>query len=203
MEKIPSPWNILFSDNHEVSFKTALGACGAERGESAHNGRKRDGAARRVGGSAYIGAHVLGFQNFSRVQGFSSNSLLNFLLRRFKITAMTTPVDASHVALLSDSLQQLHVQQTEQQHISDAQSGEDSLIRECHCQRPVPTRNISKDGYGFRRSGVSTPLSQVAMPAESSSSPSLHLAPELLVADPNGLGWPGALLLLSNSGGEI
>ncbi|KAF9569406.1 GTP cyclohydrolase I [Agrocybe pediades] len=101
---------------------------------------------------------------------------------------MTTPSDVSHVALLSDSLQRLHVQQTEQENSSDAHSGEDTLIRDS--DRPIATRTISRDGYGFRRSGVSTPLSQVVKPSDSSSSPSLHLAPELLVADPNGLGWP-------------
>ncbi|KAJ2915032.1 hypothetical protein MD484_g5400, partial [Candolleomyces efflorescens] len=70
---------------------------------------------------------------------------------------MSSQIDgASSVALLEDSLTRL-------------QTG------------PVdytPRRPPSRDGYGFRKSGVSTPLKQEQPPI-----------PEL-VPDPNGLGWP-------------
>jgi GTP cyclohydrolase I len=45
----------------------------------------------------------------------------------------------------------------------------------------VPRRPASRDGYGFRKSGVSTPILENE-PAATSESP--------LVPDPNGLGWP-------------
>ena len=48
-----------------------------------------------------------------------------------------------------------------------------------------PKRSISRDGYGFRKSGISTPL----IPASTPDGPQ-HLANEL-VPDLNGLGWPG------------
>lgn len=79
----------------------------------------------------------------------------------------------SHVALLSDSLHRLQIQQQQEQQ---------------------PTANGSRDGYGFRRSGLSTPQIQ-SQQAAADELPSSTLAQELLVPDPNGLGWPGALYL--------
>lgn len=45
----------------------------------------------------------------------------------------------------------------------------------------VPRRPASRDGYGFRRSGVSTPI--LEKPDEAPAEPPV-------VPDPNGLGWP-------------
>ncbi|RXW25773.1 hypothetical protein EST38_g58 [Candolleomyces aberdarensis] len=76
---------------------------------------------------------------------------------------MSSQIDgASSVALLSDSLSRLQ---------TTADPGD----------RPapyVPRRPASRDGYGFRNSGISTPLKQ-EQPAIAE-----------LVPDPNGLGWP-------------
>lgn len=87
---------------------------------------------------------------------------------------MSTPVDASHVAA---SLQKLHFHQD--QSISLQESGTDmpSAIQR------VPT---PREGYGFRKSGVSTPVTQ------SEAQPTSQLSLDSLVPDPNGLGWPGA-----------
>ncbi|KDR83453.1 hypothetical protein GALMADRAFT_235608 [Galerina marginata CBS 339.88] len=96
---------------------------------------------------------------------------------------MSTPADASHVALLSDSLQRLQVQQQSSVNDSEVVSGEENIVRDS-----VPSP-VLRDGYGFRRSGVSTPLT-VSHAAPAESLPSSTLAQELLVPDPNGLGWP-------------
>ena len=53
-----------------------------------------------------------------------------------------------------------------------------------------PKRSISRDGYGFRKSGMSTPL----ISASTLDSPHSQLTNEL-VPDPNGLGWPGVFFL--------
>ncbi|KAF9452152.1 GTP cyclohydrolase I [Macrolepiota fuliginosa MF-IS2] len=50
-------------------------------------------------------------------------------------------------------------------------------------QVSYPRTPHSRDGYGFRKSGVSTPLN---VPESGSN----HRRPEELVPDPNGLGWP-------------
>lgn len=71
---------------------------------------------------------------------------------------------------LSGSLRQLQSQQ--------ADSEDFTLIEE------RPQRSISRDGYGFRKSGISTPVSTPDGPYQP------QLANEL-VPDPNGLGWPG------------
>ena len=68
---------------------------------------------------------------------------------------MTSSDDVSHVILLNDSLHQ-------------------ALIE----QHDVPSR----DDYGFRKSGISTPI----------DNPLVNLVP-----DPNGLGWPGELCILN------
>ena len=75
---------------------------------------------------------------------------------------------------LSGSLRQLQSQQPE--------SEDFTLIEE------RPQGSISRDGYGFRKSGISTPVSTPDGPHH------LHLANEL-VPDPNGLGWPGVFSL--------
>lgn len=87
---------------------------------------------------------------------------------------MSSSADPSHAAVLADSLQRLQQQQEE--------------------QPPVNGSAILRGGYGFRRSGLSTPQiqSQHAPPDEL---PSSTLAQDLLVPDPNGLGWPGAFSL--------
>ncbi|PPQ92371.1 hypothetical protein CVT25_008721 [Psilocybe cyanescens] len=98
---------------------------------------------------------------------------------------MSAPIDPSHVALLSDSLQRLQVEQ--QQSSADDQSGEDVLDPDVQGPPNIPKSPISRDGYGFRKSGVSTPLTH-GLPNDSLLSS--HLAQDLLVPDPNGLGWP-------------
>ena len=75
----------------------------------------------------------------------------------------------SHMDGLTGSLRQLSQQ---------AESEDFTLIEE------RPQRSISRDGYGFRKSGISTPVSTPDGPQHP------QLANEL-VPDPNGLGWPG------------
>jgi len=50
-------------------------------------------------------------------------------------------------------------------------------------ERTPLKRSISRDGYGFRKSGMSTPLI-------SASTPDAHHSQLELVPDPHGLGWP-------------
>lgn len=52
-------------------------------------------------------------------------------------------------------------------------------------------RSISRDGYGFRKSGISTPL----IPASTPDGPQHTQLANELVPDPNGLGWPGVFSL--------
>ncbi|KAF8665664.1 hypothetical protein AX16_000117 [Volvariella volvacea WC 439] len=79
---------------------------------------------------------------------------------------------ASHVAQLSDSLRLLQLQQSASHPADSPSTHPDST--------PVTWNPVTKDGYGFRRSGVATPL-----PPAASTSPHGELVP-----DPNGLGWP-------------
>jgi len=97
---------------------------------------------------------------------------------------MATSSGASHFTALADSLQRLKVQQRS---TTSEQSGEENLIQDSKRSASVPRSPISRDGYGFRSSGISTPLTQVP-PVDGA----LHsqLPQELLVPDPNGLGWP-------------
>ncbi|KAF8974686.1 hypothetical protein BDZ97DRAFT_1774849 [Flammula alnicola] len=89
---------------------------------------------------------------------------------------MSTPVDASHVA---DSLQRLQVQQ-EQSASRNQETGAEIVIRESQSSASAPRSPISRDGYGFR--SAAGPISD--------AHPGSHLTQELLVPDPNGLGWP-------------
>jgi GTP cyclohydrolase I len=52
--------------------------------------------------------------------------------------------------------------------------------------RVYPHTPHSRDGYGFRKSGVSTPQNP-----DQADSDSSHRRLDELVPDPNGLGWPG------------
>jgi len=99
---------------------------------------------------------------------------------------MATSDDASHVAALEDSLQRLQVQQRP----TSGQPGEQNLIQDSKRSVSVPRSPISRDGYGFRRSGVSTPLTQAPLV---DGAPHSHLAQ---VPDLDGLGWPGTSLSL-------
>ena len=101
-----------------------------------------------------------------------------------KIVLMATSDDASHFAALADSLQRLKVQQRS---TTSEQSGEENLIQDSK-RSACP---ISKDGYGFRSPGISTPLTKVPLV---DGVPHSQLPQELLVPDLNGLGWPGAFL---------
>jgi len=88
----------------------------------------------------------------------------------FSKHTMASPIDSpNHIALLSDSLQRLHTHQ---------EANPDSLIQR---DPQSPTPRTPRDGYGFRKSGVSTPLTHV---------PNLSQLSTELVPDPNGLGWP-------------
>lgn len=87
--------------------------------------------------------------------------ILFFSIIRFWSTLMSSTQDASNLALLSDSIRLLQVQ-----------------------QQSTPWSPYAKDGYGFRKSGISTPA-----PADPSQPPPTK--PDDLVPDPNGLGWPG------------
>ena len=101
---------------------------------------------------------------------------------------MASP-DASHVAQLSDSLQRLQQEQQQHDHNDNDTSGVEEATRPRNTERSVsvPRSPIPRDGYGFRKSGVSTPL----IPGQVSDGlPMSQLASEL-VPDPNGLGWPG------------
>ena len=103
-------------------------------------------------------------------------------------TTMASP-DASHVAQLSDSLQRLQQEQQQHDHNDNDTSGVEEATRPRNTERSVsvPRSPIPRDGYGFRKSGVSTPL----IPGQISDGlPVSQLASEL-VPDPNGLGWPG------------
>ncbi|TFK43265.1 hypothetical protein BDQ12DRAFT_642725 [Crucibulum laeve] len=96
---------------------------------------------------------------------------------------MSTPVDpSSHVALLSDSLQRLQVQQEATIPETESSAEENSTQRSAS----LPRSPILRDGYGFRKSGVSTPLTTGQLPDGHQLS---QLSNEL-VPDPNGLGWP-------------
>jgi GTP cyclohydrolase I len=53
-------------------------------------------------------------------------------------------------------------------------------------QQISPKRSISRDGYGFRNSGISTPL----IPTSTPDGPQ-----HTQLADLNGLGWPGVFSL--------
>ncbi|KAF9468909.1 hypothetical protein BDZ94DRAFT_1152708 [Collybia nuda] len=59
----------------------------------------------------------------------------------------------------------------------------------------IPRRPLSRDGYGFRNSGISTPMSPLADP--NNVQPTQIGRLDSLVPDPNGLGWPGDLGVLT------
>ena len=82
---------------------------------------------------------------------------------------------------LSGSLRRLQSQQ--------AGESEDFTLTEK--EQISPQRSISRDGYGFRNSGISTPL----IPAPTPDGPHHTQLVNELVPDPNGLGWPGAFSL--------
>ncbi|KAF8631201.1 hypothetical protein AX15_002533 [Amanita polypyramis BW_CC] len=85
---------------------------------------------------------------------------------------------SADITQLSQSLQRLHVQQ--QQALAAPESPPDAQAQ----SPPAPRTPVSRDGYGFRRSGVSTP----ALPPETLQSLPREL--DELVLDRNGLGWP-------------
>jgi GTP cyclohydrolase I len=58
-------------------------------------------------------------------------------------------------------------------------------------QQISPKRSISRDGYGFRNSGISTPL----IPTSTPDGPQHTQLANELVPDLNGLGWPGVFSL--------
>lgn len=90
------------------------------------------------------------------------------------------------VNALSGSLRQLQLQ-NQQKCMTDtdkeSETGDSTIIAE---EQRSPKRPL--DGYGFRKSGMSTPL----LPAPTPDGPHSQSVHEL-VPDPNGLGWPGVL----------
>lgn len=93
---------------------------------------------------------------------------------------MTTPADANHVNVLSDSLKRLQVQQNLITNDLDVVS---DTVTITHTLPASP-----REGYGFRRSGLSTPI----VASQKVDAASLQLSQlSSLVPDPNGLGWPG------------
>ncbi|KAF8076067.1 hypothetical protein FPV67DRAFT_1664375 [Lyophyllum atratum] len=87
----------------------------------------------------------------------------------------------SHVSLLSDSLRQLEVQQ------ASANPGPSNQADDA--QEPPSTARTphSRDDYGFRKSGISSPR----LPTDPNN-PTRFTPVDLqnIVPDPNGLGWP-------------
>jgi GTP cyclohydrolase IA len=82
------------------------------------------------------------------------------------------------VDALSDSLRRLQTQKID----GESKTGviEEGILLK---------RSISRDGYGFRKSGMSTPLISASTPDGPRS--------KELVPDPNGLGWPGVFSSLT------
>ena len=90
---------------------------------------------------------------------------------------------SSHVSRLDDSLRLLQQQQD-----APASAPGDQEADVISPANPVSWDPRTKDGYGFRKSGVSTPLAQNQQPLDLNLS---SVAAAELVPDPNGLGWPG------------
>ncbi|KAF8225417.1 GTP cyclohydrolase I [Tricholoma matsutake] len=80
--------------------------------------------------------------------------------------------EISHVSLLSDSLRQLQVQQQTAKPVDDDVTQDGDAV--------IPRTTHSRDDYGFRKSGISTPLSGLNNLSRIDN----------IVPDPNGLGWP-------------
>ncbi|KAG5653085.1 hypothetical protein H0H81_002384 [Sphagnurus paluster] len=94
----------------------------------------------------------------------------------------------SHVAQLSDSLRQLEAQQT----ATTSDSHEDLHdLQQFPTNPKIPKTPHSRDDYGFRKSGISSPH----LPPDPNN-PTRHSPVDLhnIVPDPNGLGWPGESL---------
>ena len=93
---------------------------------------------------------------------------------------MDSPAD---ITQLSHSLHRLSVQQgnTAQVPTAPHENGETEDVT----RTPPASHTPIRDGYGFRRSGVSTPTH----PPDNTSSRPRELGE--LVLDNNGLGWPG------------
>jgi hypothetical protein len=93
-------------------------------------------------------------------------------------------MDDSSPAQLAHSLHQLKIQQdaADQGPARSAPLSPDGSDHEIY----QPRTPRSRDGYGFRKSGVNTPLN----PETPGLSKALGRVEEL-VPDPNGLGWPG------------
>ncbi|KIK08481.1 hypothetical protein K443DRAFT_672499 [Laccaria amethystina LaAM-08-1] len=92
---------------------------------------------------------------------------------------MTTPADANHVNALSDSLKRLQVQQNLITNDLDVVS---NTVPITHTLSASP-----REGYGFRKSGLSTPI-VASQKVDGASLQLSHLSSP--VPDPNGLGWP-------------
>lgn len=88
---------------------------------------------------------------------------------------MSTP-DGLHYVHLSDTLQVLKSQQDNPDQVPTT-----------HKQSKTPN---SRDGYGFRKSGISTP--QISDQLSQSDGLPLSQLISNPLPDPNGLGWPGS-----------
>lgn len=101
---------------------------------------------------------------------------------------------SSHVQILSDTLERLQVTREAAiplpgpppgDHHPNSQDAQ-ILSQPGNSTPSTPWNPQTKDGYGFRNSGVSTPLNTAPLPDINTSSPAGDFVP-----DPNGLGWPG------------
>lgn len=95
---------------------------------------------------------------------------------------------------LTDSLHKLKIQQ--EANISDSPPlSSTSETHDTHIQQQAddqPQKQYSRsppsrDGYGFRKSGINTPF----YPSQQVDPGPVHQRLNELVPDPNGLGWPG------------
>ncbi|KAG5340464.1 hypothetical protein C0989_001480 [Termitomyces sp. Mn162] len=84
--------------------------------------------------------------------------------------------DSFHVAQFADSLHKLQIKQA-------ASDDNDNDIYRKHPKTP-----LSRDEYGFRKSGIASPQ----LPSDPNNPASVDL--HNIVPDPNGLGWPGVSL---------
>lgn len=104
-----------------------------------------------------------------------------------------TGTETPDAVQLTDSLHKLKIQQetnipdsppssTSEAHDTQIQQQTDDQPQKLYSRSPP-----SRDGYGFRKSGINTPL----YPSQQADPGPVHQRLGELVPDPNGLGWPG------------
>jgi len=103
-----------------------------------------------------------------------------------------TDVELPNAVQLTDSLHKLKIQQ--EANIPDSSHPSTSEDHDTHNQQQTddesqkshPRTPHSRDGYGFRKSGINTPL----YTSQQADSGPIHQRLDELVPDSNGLGWP-------------